>query len=530
MSPTGLQSLDWALIAAYGLTTIGLGIFVSRKQDSTDEYFIGSGKINPLFVGVSLFATLLSTISYLSMPGEAAGKGPVFLVSLLGFPVVYFVVAYLLLPVYMQHRVTSAYELLESRLGLGIRLLAATMFLCLRLVWMMLLVYLAAKAMTVMLGVDPSWVPMIVLVTGIVSVIYTSLGGIQAVVVTDFMQTLLLFGGALTVIGSVTYDFHGFGWFPTHWQSTWDVQPVFSFDPKTRLTMVGSILSVCIWFVATTGGDQTSVQRFMSTRDVGAAKCALATQLIVSVIVQITLCLVGLALLGFFLKHQEHLPLGFDINSDADDLFPRYISYHLPVGVSGLVIAAMFAAAMSSIDSGVNSITAVVMSDYLGRFGWQPKSKKHHMAIARALALGIGLTVVLGSSMVKYIEGNITSVTGKTVNLLSTPIFGLFVYAFFLTRTTRLGAWMGTICGVATAAAIAFSGPLVYLLHLKLGIDPIQFGVSVIDVTDPVSGDQWQTAEDPISFQWIGPLALMVNLAVGIGVSFIHRTIVAKRW
>ena len=115
---------------------------------------VASGNMNPIMVGVSLFATLLSTITYLSMPGEAAGKGPVVMVSMLALPLVYLVVAYFLLPVYMQQRVTSAYELLEARLGLSIRLLGATLFLTLRLVWMTLLIYLAARAMVVMIFVS----------------------------------------------------------------------------------------------------------------------------------------------------------------------------------------------------------------------------------------------------------------------------------------------------------------------------------------------------------------------------------------
>ncbi|MDP7276035.1 MAG: hypothetical protein QF363_11195, partial [Planctomycetaceae bacterium] len=192
----GLQPLDWGLVIVYAASTIGLGLYFSRKQRSMQEYFTGGGNMNPLLIGVSLFATLLSTISYLSVPGEASGKGPVNLLAMLSLPFVFYVVGRLMLPVYMEYRVTSAYELLERKLGLSVRLLGATMFLALRLVWMTLLVYLAAEAMVVMMGIDPKWIPLVVGVTGLVAVIYTSLGGLQAVVITDFMQTLLLFGGA----------------------------------------------------------------------------------------------------------------------------------------------------------------------------------------------------------------------------------------------------------------------------------------------------------------------------------------------
>lgn len=551
--PMGLHWVDWLLIALYALATIGLGVYYGRQQTSTDEYFRGSGHMNPILIGVSLFATLLSTISYLSMPGEASGKGPVAMVGLLAYPLVFVVVAYVLLPVYMRQRVTSAYELLETRLGLSVRLLGASMFLALRLVWMTLLVYLAAKAMTVMMGTDYwqfdfqqgtafagqfgrtaeggdelrgwfAWngatlrvasIPVIVFFTGVVSVIYTTLGGLRAVVITDLLQTILLFGGAVLVVLTVTWEFGGFGWFPSEWQPTWDAQPIFSFDPKTRVTVVGTILSILAWQVATAGGDQTAVQRFMATRDAAAARRAVATQLGVGMAVQLTLFLVGFALLGYFLAHRGELPAGMNVKDNADDLFPRYISYHLPVGVSGLVVAAMFAAAMSSIDSGVNSITAVVLTDFVDRLGWRTKTERSHVREAKLLALAIGLTVVLGSSLMKYIEGNITAVTNKTVNLLTTPIFALFVFALFVPRARAAGVWVGAICGVLTAFSIAFSGPLVYLLHVWLGVDPAVFNVALITQVDPATGQTWTTAEDPISFQWIGPVALAVNLAAG---------------
>jgi len=229
-----------------------------------------------MLIGISLFVTLLSTISYLAKPGEVLGKGPVIMTSLLGYPVAYYVVGYGLLPVYMRQRVTSAYELLEARLGLGARLLGGTMFIALRLVWMSLLVYLAAKAMTVMMGVDERWIPVVVLITGFVAVIYTSVGGLQAVVVTDLLQFLLLLSGALLVIAMVTFEMGGFSWFPTRWHPQWDTQPIFSFDPRTRVTVVGTLFMIGRWVICTAGGDQTSVQRFMATRDATSARRAYA--------------------------------------------------------------------------------------------------------------------------------------------------------------------------------------------------------------------------------------------------------------
>jgi SSS family solute:Na+ symporter len=490
---TGLHAIDWIIICVYACSTIGLGYYYGRRQSDTKEYFVGSGNMPWFLVGVSLFATLMSTITYLAIPGEVLGKGPIYVTSLLIYPVIYIVVGHYILPTYMKFRFTSAYELLEARLGLSVRLLGAFMFLALRLVWMSLLVYLAAKAMSVMMGVDEKWIPLIVIVTGFVSVVYTSLGGLRAVVITDFVQASLLLGGAFLVIAMVTWDMGGFGWIPMQWQPHWDSQPLFPDSIKTRVSVFGSLVSIALWYICTSAGDQVSVQRFMATRDVHTARRALITQLVVSAISMSMLAFVGFALMGYFQTHGDALPAELSIEGTPDKLYPHFISFNLPIGISGLVVAAMFAAAMSSIDSGVNSITAVVTTDLLDRFGWQPKTEKGHVLAARILAFTVGAIVVIGSSFMEHIEGNFTTMAQKTANLLVIPIFCLFYFAVFAPRTRPIAVWIGWIFGVTTATLIAFSGNI-------FGLDP-------------------ETGYDPISFQWIGPAALVVNIGVGHAVS-----------
>ena len=247
------------------------------------------------------------------------------------------------------------------------------------------------------------------------------------------------------------------------------------------------MVSVAIWYICTSGGDQVSVQRFMSTRDAKSARKALATQLCVGAFITCVLYIVGFALMGYFVSTPDLLPAGFDIKSNADDLFPRFISFHLPIGISGLVVSAMFAAAMSSIDSGVNSITAVVMTDLMDRFGKKPKTERGHVFTARIFAFAIGAIVVIGSSFVE--------VTNKTANLLVTPIFGLFYFALFVKRSNAPGVWIGWICGTTTAILIAFSGDI--------------FGRVPISLSEP------DTLVDPVSFLWIAPATVLVNLVTG---------------
>ena len=486
-----MAPIDWIILLVYALSTIGLGWYYSRKQETSSEYFVGSGKMNPILIGVSLFATLLSTISYLALPGEVAGKGPVFLTNYLAYPFIYLFIALVLLPVYMRQRVTSAYELLENRLGLSIRLLGATMFLLLRLVWMSVLVYLTAKAIATMIGVEDAMVPWIVVATGAFAITYTSLGGLRAVVITDFLQTLLLYGGALLVLGTITWNMGGFGWFPTQWQSdVWDSQKIFSLDPGTRVTVFGSMLSVFLWTVATAAGDQVAVQRYRATENATAARRAIAIQLAVATIVGVTLGLVGIALLGYYQAHPELLPRDTTLRLQADELFPFFIANQLPPVVTGLVVSGLFAAAMSSIDSGVNSITAVVMTDFLDRFGLKPSTEAKRLLFARLLAVAIGGIIVMTSGLIQYIPGNFMALTNKTVNLLSVPIALLFFFALFVPFSNAGGVWIATIASVSVAVLIAFSG-------VFFGVNP-------------------NTGNDPISFQWIQPAALLTGVIVGL--------------
>lgn len=300
------------------------------------------------------------------------------------------------------------------------------------------------------------------------------------------MQAILLYGGALLVVGTVTYDLGGFSWVPTSWNPNWDTQPLFSTDPSVRVTLIGSMLSYFLWNVCTSGGDQVSVQRFMATKDVHAARRAVFTQFLVTAVVVITLGFVGFALLGYFEAHPERMPAGYDLKADADKIFPHFISYELPVGISGLVVAGMFAAAMSSLDSGVNSITAVVVTDFFDRFGVAPKTERGHVRLSRWMAFGIGTFVVISSSFMQHVPGNITAVTQKTSNLLTTPIFGLFFFALFVPFASPVGVWIGTIFGTLTAILVGFSGPIVVFLFTTFGISPAHFGAT-IGVVDPVA-------------------------------------------
>lgn len=453
--------------------------------------------MSPLLIGVSMFATLFSTISYLSTPGEVLNHGPIVpLVGLLAIPFYYVIVSYLMAPIYMKHRATSAYMLLETQLGLAARTTGAVMFILLRLMWMSTLIYFASKAMLVMLGIGDQWLPVVTLTTGCIAIFYASLGGLRAVVVTDSIQFTLLFGGALLVIATVTFDMGGFGWLPTEWNESWDEQPLFDINPAVRVTMVGSILYSVLWWVFTAGGDQTAIQRFWSTKDTTAAKRSFLVNSLAGGAVAMVLTLIGFALLAFYQADPSRLPEGKTIAEHADDLFPYFISNHLPVGLSGLVMCGMFAAAMSSIDSGINSITAVVTTDLVERHRSEKLTEKSRVRLACWLSLTIGLVVVLLSSFViGQVPGNFLEQAKRTFGLLVTPMFLLFFFALFIPFATQWGAIFGAVAGFGASFVIAYGD--------TLGLQEI-------------------------SFQWIFPVSLLLGCLAGSVFSVFERWRMSK--
>jgi len=487
MPHEGLAPLDWIVIAAYGIGMLVMGAYYARRQESVEDFFVGGRSLNSTAVGISLVATLLSTISYLSTPGEMVAKGPIIALYAMGAPITYLVVGFFLLPLIMRHRVTSAYEFLESRLGLESRLLAAAMFLLLRFVWMGVMINVAAVAVVGVVGLTEAqtqWaVPLAILICGVVAVVYTAMGGLRAVVTTDVVQFVLLVGGALLTIGLVTRRFGGFGWWPTEWQSHWQSQPVFSFDPRVRITLVGTIVSGSLWWICTAGSDQTAIQRFMATGSATAARRSFLINLIADVILTLILALVGLAVLGFYTQRLATGEMSIDLVAEGDSLFPRFIANELPMGVAGLVVAAMFAAVMSSLDSGLNSTASVIITDFVRRFGRKSHTAAEDLRLSRYLTLGIGALIVVLALFVKEVPGNILEVSQKTLGLFVSPLAGIYFLALFVGSGTSFGAMYGVWYSFVTAFAIAF--------------------------WDIITGGP------VLSFQWISPCSLTVSLLVG---------------
>jgi SSS family solute:Na+ symporter len=486
-----LRALDWAVIAAYAMVVLAVGWYYARRTKTRDEYLLGNRQMRPLMVGVSLFASLISTISYLAWPGEVIKYGPMMVGAVLAYPLVGLVVGWFMIPFIMRLKVTSAYEILEARLGPGVRTLGSMLFLLLRLMWMSVIVYAtASKVLVPLLGLNPTMTPVVCAALAAVTIIYTAMGGLRAVVVTDVIQSVILCGAAIATVVAITVCLGGVqAWWPSQWPAHWP-EPHFGYDPDARVTLFGVMLAQFTWYVCTSASDQIAIQRYLATKDAKAARTVLIISLVADGVVTLILALVGLGLLAYFRADPDLLPDGQTVLGDSDRLFSQFIMIGLPVGVSGLVVAGLLACAMSALSAGINSTCSVITVDVIERFGRSAKATETgRVRSLKYVSCLVGAMVVGLSLFVNMVEGNLLELCYKVVNLLTAPLAGLFFLAMFVPWARQFGVLVGAVCGIVTVVAISYWKEL--------------------------------TGTQGISFLWALPLGLVVEVGVGALVSLI---------
>lgn len=482
----GFGALDWAIVILCAAVLLGIGFYYSRRQRTTEDYFVAGRNQSPVLAGVSLFAALFTIVAYIGVPGEIVQNGPVLvLASVAALPFSYFVIGRFLIPTFMRLPITSGYELLETRLGKPVRLAASLTFICVRLVWMALILYAASAVLVNVTGCDRRWMPAIETGIGTLATLYTLAGGIEAVMTTAVLEFALLLLGAILTVALISVQAGGVRpWWPEHPPAHWMPQPFFSADPHIRLTAVGTFVSYFISTVCAGGSDQVAIQRYLTTRNAAAARRAVLFGHLTVGVILLSLGLVGAALLGYYHLFPAELPANIDLAHGGDGLFPYFLSHGLPVGVSGLVVAGLLTSAVSGVSPGINSVIAVANQEFIEPFilkGANAEAKK--VRIARQLSLVIGVVIVLGSLGMGRVPGNLVEVSGKTVNVFFYPMFGLFFFALFVPFATAPGAILGAVYGLTSGLVVGYWDVL--------------------------------TGLPRISFQWIGPTSLLVTLSSG---------------
>ena len=295
---------------------------------------------------------------------------------------------------------------------------------------------------------------------------------------TDIVQTFILLGGTVLAIFLILKQVGGIsGFVPSEWPEQW-AGWVF-FDTKVRVSFLTAFLATFGWYVCTAGSDQMAIQRYLATRDVRAARRMFLSSILTNLLVTILLAFLGLALYAYFKLHPQSLGTGLTIIDDADLLFPRFIVIGLPVGFSGLVLAGLLAASMSSLSSGINSSALSIINDFILRFSRHPISEKDQVRLAKFISFGIGVIIVLLSVLIGNVRGNLLELTYKTVNLLVAPLFVPFFMAMFVSRARPTATFTGTLAAGLAATLISYSHELFSVNISFLWIIPASFTVGI---------------------------------------------------
>ena len=480
-----LTWLDFSIIGAYLAGLSLLGITAYRQQTSRDAYFLGERRTHWFLAGVSVIATLLSTISYLSAPGEMIRCGVGFFSANLAVILVIPFITGIIIPVLMRLPVTTVYEYLEQRFSVTVRTVGAVAFVLTRLIWMSIILYTASRAVSSMTGWN---IPAVIFVIGVVTTFYTSTGGMRAVIWSDCALFLLLFGGAvfIPVYVAVQTGSDPSGWWQAFSQAGRTSVPVFSFDPTERITIVGMVLQVFLWHMCTHGADQVAAQRYLSTPSAAAARRSVWVSNLCGVSLSLLLMTCGLSLFYFHLHHSE-LPIpefGKEIAARADDVLPNFIATQLPAGLSGLMLTALLAAAMSSLSSGINSISAVVITDFVQRLNRQRTAADNlELAIFVAVlsaALSIGLAWLVDDMMQKT-NWNLLDLMERVNHLFVAPLGAIFLAGILFRRVGATAVLLGFLLGVLTSILVSFNKQI-FGMHQEISfmwIVPASFGVSL---------------------------------------------------
>lgn len=464
---SGLETLDFVAIAGYLLLTFGIALWFSYRQKNTEDFFVG-GRSMPWFaVGLSILATLFSTLSYLGMPGEAIKNGFGVALGVCAAPFSMAVVMLLWIPFFMRLRLTSAYEYLELRFNYPVRVIGAFLFVLLRLGWMSMVIFAASLALDRVKGPDLDflegpdlfwWIGMI----GLIAAFYTALGGIEAMIWVDVLQCLLLLAGIFLTIGYVMIvDKTG----PVDWwriaQATEgrnNLPPVFDWDLTVRVTIVTAIINNFFWTICTHGSDQVVLQRYFSTSSLKAARKSYIVNFFVDLSMLVLLSLCGMALLAFYLKHPQLAPDGLPAVKAADKLFPHFLGNQLPAGLAGLIISAFLCDAIQTLESGANAITAVAAKDIVPRLRSGRERILSDLTFARILSFIITLLVTLNAYFVAHqfqqMGETIVGLMPKFFNMFVGPLASLFTIGMFLPRCTARSA--------IPAVLVAFSLSIVW--------------------------------------------------------------------
>lgn len=452
MKQQTLPIIDYLIIILSLVVSIGVGIYFSKRQENTDKYFKAGGRVPAWAIGMSILATLISSVTFLAYPGAGYKSNWILLVQGLMVPVVLLFMIWFVVPLYRKVIRLSAYEYFEKRFGFFARLYSSLGFVLAHFSKMGTVFFLLTLAIASLTGVNAF---LILWILGILVVLLTFLGGIEAVIWLDVIQGfLLILGGILSVIIILFKPAVGPG---AVLNAIWETGKI-DFGPYdlnfVRLTFIVMAINGIFYAIQKYGTDQTIVQRYLTAKSDKAAVKASLMGVLLCVPVWALFMFIGTGLFAYYRITNTALPP--DIT--AEGVFPYFILTEIPVGLTGLIISALIAAAISSLDSDLNCLSAIGVEDYYVRL--KPDSTdKQRLRMGKLLVIISGLAAMFIATL--YIWAGSEGVLGIVFELyaiFSGGIAGMFLLGLFCKRANKQGVYIGVIvCILFTAWAMLTS-------------------------------------------------------------------------
>ena len=465
LQPTKYGWVDHSVVALLMLALIGVGMFFSKKESSSGDYFRAGNRIPWWAAGLSLFASGASAISLMAMPGKAFADNWIYF-SISIFIVIIQLPLMLLvyIPLIRRLKIATANEYLERRYGLPVRMLGFVIYSLNQMLGRMAAILLLPSiALSAIFGLP---MEQSILIMGVVATIYVTLGGLEAVIWTDVLQATVML---LAVLTCCFWAFFSLDLsMPAAREALAGMNKLqmfdFSFDwtAPVFLILFSNVIALTFGLI----GDQTFIQRVQCTADEKESRKTILTQLAVAVPMNVVLFALG-TLLFLFYKTRP------DIISPAlksDGIFPFFAAQNLPAGMAGFVVAALLAATMSTVSGAINSVANLGVEDVYRRFF--PKATDHKcLILGRALTIGLGIfgtgaALVLARSSLQSVWDLALMITG----MILAPISGIFVLGIFTRRANSTGVWVGTVASIAANYYAKFYMNLHALAYLTVGV------------------------------------------------------------
>lgn len=481
---------DLVAILIYLSAMAALGIYFSKKNKSTEDYFVGNRAFKGWVIGLSMLSTSISSITFLAFPAAAYALDWRQLISNFMLPLAAVLAIIVFIPFFRRGKLTSAFEYLGDRFGPVARLYGTVSFLCLQIIRIGQILFLVAIPINLLTGIP---ILPTIMVVGVFIAFYTVVGGIEAVIWTDVMQAVVLWiGGAVCLAWMISEIPGGF----SQVLETGENYQKFNvgsmeWDLGERTFWTVALLGI-FHFLGMYSSDQNVVQRYAAAKSTREARKATLIYSVVAVPTWAMFFFIGTTLFVFYTLFPD-MEVG---KLDADQVFPYFILTYIPAGVAGIIIAAVLAAGMSTLDSSINAIATVVVVDILKPYWLPGKDDKIYLQVARMLAVGVAVLMIGGAVFFSNIEKeSINDLSWIVASVFGGCLVGLFMVGFF---TTRVG-YKATLVALLIAV----------LMNLYLGLSLTGWLPEGITVN--------------IQAYWVGVIVNLLFILLAYGFSFFFR-------